>query len=144
MLKTIFQAWNVEPRTWNFLSQEGGMGIGRFEDIEAWQEARVLVREVYELFQGCRDIGFRDQIQRAAVSVMSNIAEGFDRHSNKEFLHFLGISRGSLAEVRSLAYAALDIGYLPGEGFRTIEQRCAHLKGLINGFIHYLKRHQNK
>jgi four helix bundle protein len=120
------------------------MGISRFEDIEAWQEARILVREVYALFKDCRDFGFRDQVQRAAVSIMSNIAEGFDRHSNKEFLHFLGISRGSLAEVRSLAYAALDIGHLSGEGFQTVERRCERLNGLINGFIHYLKRHEGK
>lgn len=118
------------------------MGIVRFEDIEAWKEARTLVREIYEAFKGCRNLAFKDQVQRASLSIMSNIAEGFDRQSNKEFMHFLAISRGSLAEVRSLTYAALDIGFLSHQRFQAIEQRGLHLKGLINGFIHYLKRHE--
>ena len=88
------------------------MIIERFEDIEAWKEARTLVKEIYQFFGDVKDYGFRDQIQRAAVSVMSNIAEGFDRGSNREFIKFLIIARGSVSEVRSLGYAALDIGYI--------------------------------
>ena len=115
------------------------MGIERFEDIESWQEARLLVRDVYKFLQKCRDFAFRDQIQRAAVSIMSNIAEGFERGGNKEFLHFLTIARGSLAEVKSLAYAGLDIGQFNNEQFKLIEQRTTRLNGLLNGFIRYLK-----
>ena len=65
------------------------MKIDKYEDIEAWKEARMLVRDIYQLFANLRDYGFRDQIQRAAISVMSNIAEGFDRNTNKEFIQFL-------------------------------------------------------
>ena len=88
------------------------MKIDKFEDIESWKEARILVREIYQLFANLKDYGFRDQIQRAAISVMSNIAEGFDRNTNKEFIQFLVIARGSVSEVRSLSYAAMDIGYI--------------------------------
>ena len=86
------------------------MKIERFEDIVSWQEARLLVQDVYRALSTCKDFGFRDQLQRAAVSVMSNIAEGFDRGSNREFVQFLIIARGSAAEVKSLAYAGKDIG----------------------------------
>lgn len=118
------------------------MGIHRFEDIEAWQEARMLVREIYQSFRECRDFSFKDQIQRAGLSVMSNIAEGFDRSGNKEFLHFLTISRGSLAEVKSLAYAAIDIGIISEEIFQALDQRCTRLKKMINGFILYLRNNE--
>jgi len=116
------------------------MIIERFEDIEAWKEARTLVKEIYQFFGDVKDYGFRDQIQRAAVSVMSNIAEGFDRGSNREFIKFLIIARGSVSEVRSLGYAALDIGYIDEEIFNKISNRCLKLASLINGFIRYLKR----
>jgi four helix bundle protein len=89
--------------------------IKRFEDIIAWQEARKLVREIYKVTNEgafARDFGLRDQIQRAAVSVMTNIAEGFDCDSRAEFARFLGFSRRSAVEVQSLLYAALDIGYI--------------------------------
>lgn len=115
------------------------MKVERFEDLECWKAARELVGLVYALLSGCRDFSFRDQIQRAAVSVMSNIAEGFDRGGNKEFLHFLTIARGSLAEVRSLAYAASDIGYVTGESLAKLGQKCSEAKGLVNGLIRYLR-----
>ena len=115
------------------------MKIEKFEDIEAWKEARVLVKNVYSLFAECRDYGFRDQIQRAAVSTMANIAEGFDRGSNKEFIQFLVIARGSVSEVRSLSYAALDIGYLDIDQCNAIQERSTRLSNLLNGFIRYLR-----
>lgn len=109
--------------------------ISRFEDMLVWQKARVLTREVYKNLSLCRDIGFRDQIQRASVSVMSNIAEGFERGTKEEFLNYLYpvryptsgdvgscfqqfisngvyIAKGSAGEVRRQLYAAFDIGYL--------------------------------
>ncbi|MDF1553847.1 MAG: four helix bundle protein [Deferrisomatales bacterium] len=115
------------------------MRIDRFEDLECWQAARELVKFVYAMFSVCRDYAFRDQIQRAAVSVMSNIAEGFDRGGNKEFLHFLTIARGSLAEVKSLAYAATDLGYLSDESLEKLSEQCSATKGLVNGLIRYLR-----
>lgn len=85
----------------------------RFEDLRIWQESRVLVREVYKCFSTCGDFSFRDQIQRAALSVMNNIAEGFERRTRKDFAHFLGQAKGSAGEVRSVTYAAEDLGFLP-------------------------------
>ena len=86
--------------------------IKQFEDLLAWQRSRELVREIYKSLQNCRDMGFRDQIQRAAVSVMSNIAEGFESGTRQEFLNYLYIAKGSAGEVRAQIYAAHDIGYL--------------------------------
>ncbi len=96
------------------------------------------------LFERAGDYGFRDQAQRAALSIMSNIAEGFDRGSNREFIQFLTVARGSVSEVKSLSYAALDIGYLDEVAFDQIAQRCLKLTGLINGFIRYLRAADRK
>jgi four helix bundle protein len=121
-----------------------GMGIERFEDIESWKEARELVKEIYEIFKDLKDHGFKDQIQRAAVSIMSNIAEGFDRGTNKEFIQFLVVARGSLSEVRSLLYAALDLKYVDEKVFSQLFEKCIKIANLINGFIRYLKSsHKN-
>ena len=115
------------------------MKIDRFEDIDAWKEARFLVKEIYGAFSGSNDYGFKDQMQRAALSIMSNIAEGFDRGSNKEFIQFLTVARGSVSEVKSLAYAALDIGYVDKNTFNNLSEQCLKLSSLINGFIRYLR-----
>ena len=120
------------------------MKIERFEDIEAWKEARKLVTEVYKLFVTSKDYGFRDQIQRAALSVMSNIAEGFDRGSNKEFVQFLIMARGSSSEVRSLLYAAKDIRYIDGSVFDALTRQCITISGLLTAFIRYLKNSERK
>ena len=120
------------------------MKIDKFEDIESWKEARILVREIYQLFANLKDYGFRDQIQRTAISVMSNIAEGFDRNTNKEFIQFLVIARGSVSEVRSLSYAAMDIGYIDKNTFCGISEHCFKLTNLINGFIRYLRTTDRK
>jgi four helix bundle protein len=116
--------------------------IERFEDIDAWKDARVLVKRIYEATGGGRferDFGLRDQIRRAAVSAMSNIAEGFERASDKEFVRFLYMAKGSASEVRSQLYVAADLGYLD-------KQRTDELIGLVEavsrqiaGFIKYLK-----
>jgi len=88
--------------------------ISKFEELIAWQKSRELVTAIYKVTNGkefSRDFGLRDQIQRAAVSIMSNIAEGFERAGRAEFHQFLVIAKGSCAEVRSQLYIALDIGY---------------------------------
>mgnify|MGYP001167224924 CR=1 FL=1 len=120
------------------------MKIENFEDIESWKEARLLVKEIYDYFDGIRDYGFKDQIQRAAISVMSNIAEGFGRNSNREFVQFLVISRGSVSEVKSLSYAALDIGYIDRTAFNKITDHCLTLTKLLNGLIRYLRTTDRK
>ncbi|MBU4306953.1 MAG: four helix bundle protein [Candidatus Aminicenantes bacterium] len=115
------------------------MKIDKFEEIEAWKEARRLVKDLYSGFSKCRDFSLKDQIQRAGISVMSNIAEGFERNTNKEFINFLSIARGSLAEVKSLLYAAKDIGYIDKNVFDSLFDRANKVNGLLNGFISYLK-----
>lgn len=97
--------------------------IQRFEDLVCWQKARILTKEVYRALASCRDYGFKDQIQRAAVSVMSNIAEGFERGTKNELVNYLHIAKGSAGEVRAQLYVALDAGYFNIEIFK-------HLNGL--------------
>ena len=88
-----------------------------FEDLTIWQDARQLLKEIYSIFMikglAQRDYGFRDQLQRAALSVMNNIAEGFERSSKADFARFLDIAKGSCGEVRSMLYVANDLGYIP-------------------------------
>ena len=113
-----------------------------FEDIEAWQDARVLVRAIYEVTREgrfARDFGLKDQIRRAAISTMSNIAEGFERASNKEFIRFLYIAKGSAGEVRSQLYAATDLGYLEKHQADELSGHARVLSRRIAGFIKYLK-----
>lgn len=117
--------------------------IKRFEEIRAWQEARILVREIYRISnQGsfAKDFGLKDQIRRAAVSVMTNIAEGFDDDSKAEFARFLGYSRRSAVEVQSLLYTALDVGYVNKAKFDELYQQAEKTKALVGGFRHSLKK----
>lgn len=117
--------------------------ISRFEDIHARQEARKLVKMIYLLSdQGAvaKDFGLRDQMRRAAVSVMTNITEGFDCDSNIEFARFLGIARRSAVEVQSLLYAALDVSYITDAQFREHYERSQKTKALIGGFKQALKK----
>jgi four helix bundle protein len=116
--------------------------IKKFEDIIAWQEARKLVASIYQLTNTgalAKDYGMRDQIQRAAVSAMTNIAEGFDCESKLEFARFLGIARRSAVEVQSLLYAALDVGYINQEKFNVEYQQAEKTKALIGGLKRSLK-----
>jgi four helix bundle protein len=115
------------------------MIIEHFEDIEAWKESRILFKEIHAVCTRMKDYSFRDQIQRAALSTMTNIAEGFDRGSNREFIQFLIIARGSTSEVRSLLYAGSDVGYIDATTFAQLFERCMTVTNLINGFIRYLK-----
>ena len=117
--------------------------ISRFEDIHAWQEARNLVKMIYVLTnvgQFAKDFGLHDQIQRAAVSAMTNIAEGFDCESKAEFARFLGFARRSAVEVQSLLYAALDIGYINESVFQEHYDQAQKTKALIGGFKHALNK----
>ena len=109
-----------------------------FEEINAWQNARVLVQEVYAMTRGGdfgRDYGLKDQIQRAAVSICSNIAEGFERRGNKEFINFLWIAKGSAAEVCSQLHNAKDIGYITDEQFQSIYDSAKKIGGMLFNLI---------
>ncbi len=116
--------------------------IERFEDIKAWQLARDLVKKIYRLTQKdefVRDYSLKDQIRRAAISTMSNIAEGFERFTRKEFHQFLNISRGSVAEVRSQLYIAFDLNYLSETEFFQTKEQCEVVSRHLWNFIKYLK-----
>jgi four helix bundle protein len=116
--------------------------IRRFEDIQAWQKARVLVREIYQFCRDgpvARDFAFKTQICRAALSAMTNIAEGFARKTNRDFAHFLDMARGSCIEVQSLLYAARDIGYLSEEGFGAFYGTAQETAALVGGLTNYLR-----
>ncbi|CAO80526.1 four helix bundle protein [Candidatus Cloacimonas acidaminovorans] len=122
------------------------MKIDSFTDIEAWKQARLFVVNVYNIFsQGNsqKDFGFRDQIQRASVSIMSNIAEGFDSGSKKSFIQFLTYSYRSASEVESLLFVALDINYLDANQHNELMSQLNSIKKLIGGFIRYLKNTQH-
>ena len=120
------------------------MTVQRFEDLKVWQEARVLVSSVYEAArknaQLAKDYRFRHQITAAAVSVMSNVAEGFSRRSNREFTQFLFIAKGSCAEVQSLLYAALDQGYVTRDQFDAIYRQTDLVARFLSRLITYLLR----
>ncbi len=113
-----------------------GMGVTRFEDLAGWRKARGLASAIYRI-TGYEpfmwDFGLRNQIQRAAVSVMSNIAEGFERYSNREFAHYLSIARGSLAEVRSQLYVALDMNYIGQDEFESLKEDCLEIQRILGG-----------
>lgn len=118
--------------------------IKRFEEIEAWQLGRELAREIYAISRAgdfSKDWGLKDQIQRAAVSICSNIAEGFERSGNKEFANFLWIAKGSAGEVASQLYHAKDNGYISEEVFVRLMEMSAAIRGKIYKFITSLKAH---
>ena len=120
--------------------------VKRFEDLQAWQEARKLTQQIYALTQEVRfyrDRGLVDQIRRATVSVMNNIVEGFDSGSSAEFVKFLGYARRSGSEVQSCLYAALDQGYLSQATFQAAYDGAERARSLTAGFIRYLRRMQS-
>ncbi len=120
------------------------MKITRFEDLECWQEARKLVKMAYNAINSNQrlreDLRFSGQFSSAAVSTMSNIAEGFAKETDKEFLRGLWISKGSAAEVQSLSYAAIDRGYLTGDLRRQIYDQAEKVASLDSGMIRYLRK----
>lgn len=123
------------------------MGVERFEDLIAWQKARMLTRNVYHLtrkVEFARDYGLASQIQRAAVSIMSNSAEGFERSNPNEFHHFLVIAKASCAEVRSLLYVALDVEYLTNAEFDDLAQKTQELSRIIGGLRASVDRQRKK
>jgi len=110
--------------------------IQRFEDLIAWQKATDLTRNIYSVtMRGnfSKDFGLRDQMRRAAVSIMSNLAEGFDRGGRSEFHQFLVIAKGSCAELRSQLYVALDVGYINEKTFKDLHSLALETSGLVGG-----------
>lgn len=118
------------------------MKFNRFEEIEVWKSSRSLVKDIYEITNNkffSRDFGLRDQIRRCAVSIPSNIAEGYERKSNVEFIRFLYIAKGSAGEVRTQLYLAKDINYIEDEIFNNLLKKCEEISKSLSGFIKYLQ-----
>jgi four helix bundle protein len=114
----------------------------KFEEIECWKRARELTRHIYRISNQpafSRDFGLKDQIRRAAVSVMSNIAEGYDRSGTGEFVQFLATAKGSAAEVRCQLYVASDLGYLQEGDFIQLNSLAGETGSMIGGLMNYLR-----
>ena len=121
--------------------------VKRFEDLLVWQRARCLAAKLYRLSGAgvfAKDFGLRGQIQRAAVSIVSNVAEGFDRRSNSQFAQFLEIAAGSASEVRAQLYVALDVGYISKEQFDEVFSDVSEISGMLTNLMRYLKKTPNK
>jgi len=116
------------------------MAISQFEDIISWQKSRELVIDVYNLFNNSRDFRFRDQIQSAAVSVMNNIAEGFERKTNNEFRYFLFVAKGSVGEVRSMLYLAKDLNKINDDDFERLYNKTLEISKLLAGLINKMRK----
>lgn len=115
--------------------------INRFEDIQAWQKARELNKKIYNITRNShisKDLFLRDQIRRASVSIMSNVAEGYGRKSKKEFANFLNMAHGSAAEVQSHLYIALDLGYISQQEFDELYKKTDEVSKMIQSFMNYL------
>lgn len=114
-----------------------------FEEMEAWQKARELTRQVYQISgegQFGRDFGLRDQIRRSCVSVMSNIAEGYERGGTKEFKQSLSIAKGSVGEVRIQLYVALDQEYIAEPDFERLSEKAKEISRMLSGLMSYLRK----
>jgi four helix bundle protein len=111
------------------------MKFDKFEDIICWQLSQELTLSIYDIFRLNKDYSFKDQIQRASVSVMNNIAEGFERRGDKEFQHFLFIAKGSCGEVRSMLYLALNLNYISKIKFEELSQKATTISCMLSGLI---------
>lgn len=118
-----------------------------FEDLEVWKSARELTNSIYKITaEGgfVKDYGLRDQIRRAAVSIMSNIAEGYERGGNQEFIQFLSIAKGSCGEVRCQLYVAGDQNYIDQNELKPLIEQCKRISIMINNFMEHLKSSRYK
>ena len=111
------------------------MKIERFEDILSWQKSKTLAVEIYSLFKNEKDFNFKNQLERASVSVMNNIAEGFERQTNKEFRQFLFIAKGSCGEVRSMLILAKELKKIDDVSYRKLSDLALEISRLISGLI---------
>ena len=113
-----------------------------FEDLNCWQEARILVEKLYQITGGelfARDYGLKDQVRRAAVSIMANIAEGYHATSKLEYLRFLGYASRSCSETRSHLYIARDVDYISADTFESLSENALKTSNYIRGLIKYVK-----
>ena len=111
------------------------MRIEKFEEIISWQKGKELILMIYSVLKNCRDFSFKNQLERASVSIMNNIAEGFERKTNKELKNFLFIAKGSAGEVRSMLSLGLDLNYLVRKDFEKMHNLTVEISRLISGLI---------
>jgi four helix bundle protein len=111
----------------------------QFEDVELWHYSKKFTIDIYQRFKTCRDFNFKDQIQRAALSVMNNIAEGLERNGDRELRRFLVIAKGSCGEVRSMLHVASELKTLSNQDCREFINRAAQISRMLGGFIKSLK-----
>lgn len=111
------------------------MKIEKFEDIISWQKSKELTLLIYKALRVCRDYGYKDQLQRASVSIMNNIAEGYERRTNNDFRHFLYIAKGSSGECRSLLDLGLELGYFSNEDHKKLYELSVEISKLLSGLI---------
>lgn len=116
------------------------MKVERFEDLQIWQKAKTITVDIYSIFRSSKDFSFRDQIQRASVSIMNNIAEGFERKGNKEFTHFLSIAKGSAGEVRSMLVLATELSYISHEENIKLSSEVTEVSMMIAGLMKSLPK----
>ena len=115
------------------------MKHSRFEDLPVWIESKVFTLDVYKKFSLLKDFAFKDQIQRASISIMNNISEGFERKGNKELSRFLYIAKGSAGEVRSMLYIAKELSYITDESFSELFIKIENISKQLSGFIKSLE-----
>jgi len=121
--------------------------IDRFEELEVWKVSMALCSEIYKLTNSeyfSKDFGLKDQIRRSAVSVPSNISEGYERDSKRQFLYFLVIAKGSCGELRTQLIIARNLNYLGEDEFMKINEQCLSTSKQLAGFISYLKKYEEK
>lgn len=121
-------------------------GAKSFEELEVWQITRKLCKEIYEITNQSgmsKDFALRDQIRRSAVSVLSNISEGFERKGDKQFTYFLGVAKGSAGELRSQLYIALDLNYINQTEFEKLIASATSISKMIYGLMNYINERQN-
>lgn len=111
----------------------------QFEDLIAWQKAKKLLSEVILFFSNIKYYWYKDQLFRAAMSISNNIAEGFERKSNKEFIYFLTVAKGSCGELRSMLYVAIDLSYCDKEKAFEFREKTLEISRIIQGLINYLQ-----
>ncbi|MFH0947470.1 MAG: four helix bundle protein [Elusimicrobiota bacterium] len=119
------------------------MKIERFEDLKVWKDAKNLATEIYKLTSNekfKKDFGLREQIQRSSVSTLSNIAEGYERNNNKEFIKFLVYAKGSAGEVRAQLHLAYSIGYVSESDFKSVYEKVVDISQQLSNFIKYLRK----
>lgn len=114
------------------------MATQSFKDLLVWQKSKLFTVDIYKAFSNCRDYGFRDQIQRATISIMNNVAEGYAKRSDKSFKNFLSIAKGSAAEVESMLLVAHELGYVTSAQRDHLVPSCEEVSRLLTGFIRKL------